>query len=132
MTYRYKVRFFRPEEFICPCCGKGQVAELLVFCLDMFRAAWGYPVKINSAYRCEEHNDLVGGAEKSRHLIGCAADIAPIFKHRAPGEMEDFKFLARRMFVLPKWEVKLYPWGVHVAVPREEASRLWNGDIITL
>ena len=33
------------------------------------------PVKINSAYRCPKHNAKVGGAEKSQHLTGLAADI---------------------------------------------------------
>ena len=129
---RYDVRFFKPEEFKCPCCGQGEPAQALVLWLDMFRAAWGYPVKINSGFRCPAHNAEVGGAERSRHLLGCAADIAPIFKHRTSGELEKFKALARRMFALPGWEVKEYPTFIHVAVPRDEAGRVWTGGGILL
>ena len=122
----YDVRFFRPEEFKCPCCGQGQPAQVLVFWLDLFRAAWGSPVKINSGFRCPAHNAEVGGAAKSRHLLGCAADIAPV-----TGDLGRFKALAWRMFGLPGsvgdplrgWEVIEYPWGMHVAVPRDEASQ---------
>ena len=33
------------------------------------------PIKINSAYRCPEHNAKVGGVKNSQHLSGLAADI---------------------------------------------------------
>ncbi len=123
----YNVRFFRPEEFQCRCCGQGQPAQSLVLWLDMFRAAWGGPVRINSGFRCEKHNAEAGGAKKSRHLLGCAADIAPL-----SGDLGHFKALAKRLFGIPGWEVKEYPTFLHVAVPRDEASRKWNGGAISL
>ena len=137
---KYDVRFFRPEEFRCPCCGslgnplsgQGGPARTLVLWLDLFRAAWGYPVKINSGFRCAKHNLEVGGAERSRHLLGCAADISPVCVHRVSGEMESFKALARRMFALPGWETKEYTWGMHVAAPRDEESRKWRGTQIEI
>jgi len=33
------------------------------------------PIKVTSGYRTEEYNRLVGGARKSRHMQGKAADI---------------------------------------------------------
>lgn len=33
------------------------------------------PIKINSAYRCIEHNKKIGGAYNSQHLLGKASDI---------------------------------------------------------
>ena len=38
----------------------------------------GYPLTINSGYRCRVHNksDLVGGASDSQHCRGTAVDIA--------------------------------------------------------
>ncbi|WP_335880118.1 YcbK family protein, partial [Campylobacter jejuni] len=33
------------------------------------------PIIINSGYRCKEHNAEVGGAPKSQHAIGSAADF---------------------------------------------------------
>lgn len=35
----------------------------------------GTPIHINSGYRTTIHNAKVGGAEKSQHLLGKAADI---------------------------------------------------------
>lgn len=123
----YDVRFFRPEEFRCPCCGGGPPSKLLVLWLDLFRASWGGAVKVNSGFRCPAHNAEVSGAEKSRHLLRCAADIAP-----AAGDLGRFKALARRMFLLPGWEVKEYPTFMHVAVPRDETMRRWEGGTISI
>jgi len=33
------------------------------------------PVIITSGYRCADHNEAVGGDEKSYHMFGMAADI---------------------------------------------------------
>ena len=43
--------------------------------LDPLREAWGAPIKVNSGYRCERLNRLVGGAACSQHMRGEAADI---------------------------------------------------------
>jgi uncharacterized protein YcbK (DUF882 family) len=40
------------------------------------RDHFGQPVTINSGYRCPSHNAAVGGATKSQHLDGIAADIS--------------------------------------------------------
>jgi uncharacterized protein YcbK (DUF882 family) len=34
------------------------------------------PFVINSGYRCEKHNEAVGGFSRSRHMLGCAADVS--------------------------------------------------------
>lgn len=43
--------------------------------LDPIREAWGEPIVVSSGYRCKELNNLVGGAQHSHHLLGCAADL---------------------------------------------------------
>lgn len=43
--------------------------------LDPLRRLYGQPIKINSGYRCEQLNKLVGGVSNSWHLKGNAADI---------------------------------------------------------
>lgn len=44
--------------------------------LELVRAALGNrPIHINSGYRCEALNTRVGGAARSRHVFGLAADI---------------------------------------------------------
>ena len=119
---RREVRHFKPQEFVCPCCDAGQPAALLVLWLEELREAWGGPVVVNSGFRCERHNAEVGGARRSRHLVGCAADVRP-----AEGLMEDFARLVRRLGSLPGWELRFYGAFLHVGVPRREADRLWSG-----
>lgn len=125
---KYKVEFFKPEEFVCRCCGRGQVAAALVYALDEFRRAWNMPVIVNSGWRCPDRNAAVGGAPSSRHKIGCAADIAPTDEKL----IGPFQTLIGYMFGRRDgWEIKMYPRFVHLAVPRDEEGRPWNGGIIT-
>lgn len=67
--------FFR-DEFACRCgCGFDTVDHRLVEGLQRLRDIMQAPIHINSACRCPEHNAAVGGAPKSQHLLGKAADI---------------------------------------------------------
>lgn len=126
----YKVLYFQPAEFRCPCCNKGIVASSLVYFCDQVRRAWGGAVKINSGWRCPTHNTEVGGAGSSRHLIGCAADLRPVFM---PEMLSDFKSLVHRMSQdRVNWEIIMYPWGVHVGVPRSEVADVWNGYVLSI
>lgn len=43
--------------------------------LDPLRRLYGNPIRINSGYRCNELNKIVGGVANSWHLKGNAADI---------------------------------------------------------
>ena len=47
----------------------------LISNLDVIRETIGKPVIINSGYRSPKHNKEVGGASKSMHMVGKAADI---------------------------------------------------------
>lgn len=126
---KVKPAYFRVSEFACPCCRRVTVARGLIVALEFFRRAWAAPVLVNSGYRCIPHNLEVGGAKGSRHLIGCAADIRPV----DPTLITPFQNLASALFgKLEGWELKLYTTFVHVAVPREEAARLWNDDKIEI
>lgn len=70
---------FSRYEFECPCCGggKGEISLKLVKVLQAIRDDADRPVSIISGYRCTKHNSSpkVGGAAKSAHLGGYAADI---------------------------------------------------------
>ncbi len=68
---------FLAKEFDCKCksCSSTIIEEELVEILQKIRTHFGKPVHINSAYRCAAHNKAVGGASKSKHLYGQAADI---------------------------------------------------------
>lgn len=48
---------------------------LCVNVLEPLRKAWGAPIVVSSGYRCPAVNKAVGGAAKSQHMLGQAADI---------------------------------------------------------
>lgn len=55
---------------------KVEVDPLLVEKLEELRVAIGdRPIKIRSGYRSESYNEMVGGAKRSQHMHGKAADI---------------------------------------------------------
>lgn len=72
----YVSRYFKPTEFSCRCgCGENDVSTELLQVLDALREYLGVPVTITSGKRCVKHNKAVGGASKSKHLEGVAADV---------------------------------------------------------
>ena len=67
---------FTIEEMICPCCKVlGVKPEFLIF-IEKVRKKYNRAMKITSAYRCEKHNEKVGGSKTSAHMSGLAADVA--------------------------------------------------------
>jgi uncharacterized protein YcbK (DUF882 family) len=84
----YKVTpHFHLDEFRCKCgCGRVRVARRLPLRLEVLRrlrksnGKLYFPkgVRIVSGYRCPTHNEKVGGASGSQHLLGKAADIANV------------------------------------------------------
>ena len=59
--------------------------RLVAEVLDPLREAWGGPVHVNSGYRCQALNRAVGGAPRSQHMRGLAADVtvgSPAANHR--------------------------------------------------
>jgi len=49
--------------------------KLLAIQLQKIRDYVGKPIRINSAYRSEAHNEAIGGVKTSQHILGKAADI---------------------------------------------------------
>lgn len=43
--------------------------------LDPLREKYGKPIRVNSGYRCDALNKVVGGSKTSQHCQGLAADI---------------------------------------------------------
>ena len=68
---------FTVKEFECKCgkCKTTLIDSKLVTYLQLIRNHFGKPVVISSGYRCSAHNKAVGGAAKSNHMLGKAADI---------------------------------------------------------
>jgi uncharacterized protein YcbK (DUF882 family) len=71
---------FNLSEFDCK-CGCEMPKEILPNIqklanqLQVLRTATDQPIRINSAYRCEEHNANINGKTNSKHILGKAADI---------------------------------------------------------
>ena len=66
---------FSEAELACHHCGVNECKQSLVDVLEAFRAIVGKPVIVSSAYRCPQHNAEAGGAGRSEHVEGLAADI---------------------------------------------------------
>jgi len=80
---------FTRHEFACRCgCGFDTVDVYLVDILEMVRHHFGKPVIISSGCRCVFHNEREGGAHKSQHLLGRAADI--IVADTEPDDVADY------------------------------------------
>ena len=74
------IRYFRREEFRCPCgkCGGFPVEpdEKLVRLADQVREHFGAPATVSSGVRCQTHNDaLPGSVPNSYHVRGKAMDF---------------------------------------------------------
>jgi zinc D-Ala-D-Ala carboxypeptidase len=69
-------KYFKREEFSCDCCGDNLMVDSFIEMLDKAREIAGIPFKINSGYRCVEHNKKSKrSSATSSHLKGIAADI---------------------------------------------------------
>ncbi len=75
-NYRLSEHFIETE-FGCRCaCNMVRVNVKLLAMLEKLRhILGGAPITVTSGYRCPAHNQAVGGAVSSRHLLGNAADI---------------------------------------------------------
>lgn len=72
-------RHFRVSEFACHgtdcACTACKIDDALIAYLEKIREHFDAPVYISSGYRCPTHNAAVGGASRSYHMRGQAADI---------------------------------------------------------
>ena len=75
LAHGAEVCHFKDSELACKCCGKVHISPELRTRLESLRSMAGKPVIITSCYRCQKHNDDVGGVRDSQHICGRAADI---------------------------------------------------------
>jgi uncharacterized protein YcbK (DUF882 family) len=71
---------FSKSEFECKCgCDMPQYVldniKIVAEQLQIVRDKLNKVIKINSAYRCPKHNEMIGGAKNSQHKLGKASDI---------------------------------------------------------
>jgi zinc D-Ala-D-Ala carboxypeptidase len=116
MNYKY----FRKEEFACPCCGENKIKDEFVEKLDKAREIAGIPFIINSGYRCPKHNKEIGGSPTSSHLKGLAADI------KTTNSRERFKILDSLLKVGFK-RVGIGEYFIHVDLDTEKVQEVaWD------
>lgn len=73
-----ETKHFKPKEFFCSCCGKGEseVNQILIDMLEKLHTAMNAnAIYITSGYRCPKHDKAVGGSGAGMHTLGGAADI---------------------------------------------------------
>ena len=95
------------------------VKALVENVLDPLREKYGKPIKVNSGYRCPNHNLAVGGATQSQHMKGEAADIAPM-----SGDTSELERMVEIIKQNGKWDQMIvYPTFVHVSWKRFGPNR---------
>ena len=67
MAYETKHFSQTGDRLGCHCCGVGGASIALLILLEMVRAHFGKPIKINSCARCATNNLVVGGSKNSEH-----------------------------------------------------------------
>lgn len=118
---------FLASEFMCKCgCNSLILFSDLVDALQDLRDLVNIPIRINSGYRCPGQNkSLANASSVSKHMVGIAADIAPI---NSPISLRDFYYLAESIPAFNNGGIGVYPvWntpGFHVDVRKGKARWL--------
>ena len=85
----------------------------VMYILDIVRVYIGKPILVNSGYRCEKLNEMVGGVQKSMHTKGLAAD----FRTKEKEDINTmFEFLKRNQEKFRIIELLNYKTFIHVGV----------------
>lgn len=74
-TVILQASYFTYREFVSKGDGSLELDPRLIPALNATRHAIGRPIQITSGYRDPTYNQRIGGARRSRHLIGDAVDI---------------------------------------------------------
>ena len=113
-----RIKYFKLKEFECTCCQKSAISEELVLKLDLAREIAEVPFRINSAYRCQKHNQLVGGVKDSAHLSGLAVDIACL------NSSDRIKIL-RGLIIAGFRRIGIGKTFIHVDIDNSKPNNLW-------
>ena len=114
-------RNFSTHEFNCRCCGRAEINPRLLDALQELRDLAAAAVRITSGYRCPEHNRAVGGAKRSQHLLGNAADI--VIDGRSVAETYE---LAEQVPTFRNGGIGVYPEQRFVHVDVRDGRARWG------
>lgn len=89
--------------------------------LELMRRAYGNPIPVISGYRCPAYNKRIGGASRSQHMQGRAADLAS-----SPIKQSALIRAARKVPAFARGGIGEYPaGGVHVDI-RPNGPAYWT------
>jgi uncharacterized protein YcbK (DUF882 family) len=110
---------FSRYEFACGCrCGQADMDAQFIHKLQLARTWAGIPFRINSGFRCPQHNYNIGGAPNSLHLYGEAADTD------IGGQSRNAYLILFGLHEAGFRRFKLYPKHIHVDSGRGKRSDL--------
>ena len=116
-------RNFNRSEFACKgedCCGhSAPVHPDLIEALQALRDRIGKPLSITSGFRCNRHNQAIGGEDHSFHTLGMAADVA-CPDGISPGQLAA---LAEGIDLFREGGIGIYPSWVHLDVRKNGKAR---------
>ena len=118
----YITEHFMYSDFICPCCDTLKIIPVFyrhVRLLERMRNDTGFPIEVTSGYRCKSHNEKVGGAPRSWHLL-FATDIKPV-----DGDPEKLSLLHKHALKLGFSGIGEYNTFIHLDLRSE--TRYWRG-----
>lgn len=111
--------YLHTEEVKCKCrfkdCHFTLVSQKTIDAFYRTRLVYGDVLRINSFYRCQKHNDAVGGVPHSSHTTGLAVDIST--RGLTGKEKEKLQKAALDNFDY----VKVYPTFIHCQLNPEAA-----------
>ena len=117
-------KYFTRDEFKCSCGNcENLIENALIAKLDKARGIADTPFKINSGYRCEAHNQKIGGAKHSLHKSGRAADI------HVSDNSARYKIL-KGLFAAELDRVLIYKTFIHADIAgegRQSGTAIWMG-----
>ena len=101
---------------------KQEINALITLCQKVLQPArnlYGAPIHVNSGYRSYAVNKAVGGAKKSQHTLGEAADITVFSKE---GNKKLFKLIRDNLPFDQLIDECNYSW-IHVSYRSEKENR---------
>ena len=107
--------------------------ENLILAAQLLRTHFNTPMRVNSSYRTIKHNNSVGGAKSSQHLLGTAVDLSFINNENAlltvHQEILNKGALYDRLKQLGINGFGLYDTFVHLDTRRNNA--FWDKRVVT-
>ena len=112
----------RTQTGICNTPNNQQKISLLKLCANILQPArelYGKPIHVNSGYRSYAVNKAVGGARKSQHTLGEAADITVFSKE---GNKMLFELIRDNLHFDQLIDERNFSW-IHVSYRSEKENR---------